>query len=109
MRVCVRVCVRVCMHVSVPGLYEAALPCDGGLCGQVYGGEEHVWDLGSAAAAAVGQLRRKRHVELIVGDMTESTARGRQILTPATHRQTSQTKRSDGHTHTPTHAPASFH
>lgn len=42
----------------------------------------YIWDLLSPAVVTVGELGRKGHVELIIRDVAEATARGRWLLKP---------------------------
>lgn len=88
----------------VPGLYKAAFA--GHVCFRrhVYGGEEHVWDLVSAAAVTVRELSRKRHVQLVIRDVTKPTGRRDHFIKPDTHTQIINTiTYTELHRHTHTH------
>lgn len=71
------------MGRSVPGLDEAALAHHRRLHWQVYGGEQHIRHLLPATVVAVCEVSWEGHVELVVGNVTEATTRGRWILQPA--------------------------
>lgn len=64
----------------LPGLNQAALPGNVGFSRQVDCGEEDIGHFVAATAVAIGELSRKRYIQLIVWYVTKPTARGHHLL-----------------------------